>query len=254
MSEKWRGGRILFALLVLCCFRAGAEDFEQAFGRSYADSMTTVTAQAPAWCRELERLGADPLTLIPVVFPEILRFSYVRDRAETLGLEALYVTGGSSRADYSIGRFQMKPSFVERLESSMAAGAAIPDGFRAALDYPAGANEPAAREIRLQRLRDPRWQVLYLAAFGSIVERRFNLDSLSTEDRIRFLAAAYNRGFWLSEEQIRSAAEWKIFPRGAKGRPGPYRYADIAVDFYLREWRRIFDATTAARQRSARSP
>jgi hypothetical protein len=252
VSEKSRGGWIVFTLLVLPGFPVGAEDFERAFGRSYADSVTTVTAQARAWCSELERLGCDPLTLVPVVFPEILRFSYVRDRAETLGLEALYVTGGSARADYSIGRFQMKPSFVERLETALAAAAAVPEGFRAALLYPAGANEPAAREIRLRRLRDPRWQVLYLAAFEYIVQSRFDLESLSTEERIRFLAAAYNRGFWLSEEQIKGAAEWKIFPRGAKGRPGPYRYADIAVHFYLGEWRRIYETTTVAEQRRAR--
>jgi hypothetical protein len=30
---------------------------------------------------------------------------------------------------------------------------------------------------------------------------------------------------------------WRIFPRGASGRPGPYRYTEIAAAFYLAYWK-----------------
>ena len=53
---------------------------------------------------------------VAVVFPELVRYSALMDFMETTAVKALYQQKGVKGADFSIGRFQMKPSFVEDLE------------------------------------------------------------------------------------------------------------------------------------------
>ena len=233
---KRRRWACTLVFLILLAAGICAEDFAGLFGKRYSESLASVASEGPSWCAELERLGADPYVLVPMVFPEVLKYSLLRDEVETVSLAALSVTRGSDLADFSIGRFEMKPSFVERIEITLASMEAPAEAFQAVIQFPPGSSEFVRRAIRLQRLRDIRWQLLYLASFSFIVRGRFDLSGLDGAALVRFLAAAYNRGFWLSREQISAAADWKLFPRGAHGRPGPYRYADIAVDCFLRHW------------------
>jgi hypothetical protein len=206
------------------------------------------------WCDQLTRLGADPEVLLPVVFPELLRSSVIRDEAEALGMAVLYVNGGARLADFSVGRFQMKPSFAEALEAVLPTLPDLPEALSAITRYPEALDERGRRAARLGRLRDQAWQLRYLAAFEHVVEWRSRTASQPTEVRIRFLAAAYNRGFWFTAEEIRAAGLWRLFPRAGRGAPGPYRYADVAVDFYERIWRdlRPVDLTAAIPRSSAR--
>ena len=53
---------------------------------------------------------------VAVVFPELVRYSALMDFMETTAVKALYQQKGVKGADFSIGRFQMKPSFVADLE------------------------------------------------------------------------------------------------------------------------------------------
>ena len=226
------------AMAALCALlgagAACAEDFAAVFGSRYEAAVSYVTAHAREWSAEMVRRGADPRVLVPVVFPEVLKYTLFRDEVETLGLSVLYVSRGPRLADFSIGRFQMKPSFVEALERAL--GSAPPPAFADIVAFPSTADERARRAIRLDRLRDLTWDVAYLAAFGRLTAERFDLGSLEEVERVRFLAASYNRGFLLPRAEIEAAELWRIFPRGASGWPGPYRYTDIAVDFYLRVW------------------
>ncbi len=61
---------------------------------------------------EEERWGA-----ISIVLPELIRWNALQDIMETTALELLYVEKGKDGADFSIGYFQMKPSFIENLEN-----------------------------------------------------------------------------------------------------------------------------------------
>src|SRR5659263_87768 len=49
---------------------------------------------------------------IAVIFPELVRYSALRDKMEITVLKALYINIGDEYANFSIGRFQMKPSFA----------------------------------------------------------------------------------------------------------------------------------------------
>ena len=50
---------------------------------------------------------------IAVIFPELVRYSALRDKMEITLLKALYINLGEDYANFSIGQFQMKPSFAE---------------------------------------------------------------------------------------------------------------------------------------------
>jgi hypothetical protein len=234
-------------LLGLCVPRAEGEDFPRIFGARYARALGIVEQNAPSWCVRLSELGVDPEVLLPVVFPELLRSSLIRDEAETLGLALLYVNGGTQRADFSVGRFQMKPSFVEALEVALPSLERLPPGLGGEDILPRSPDGPGVRADRLARLRDPGWQVRYLALFGRVVDSRWHSAALPIEDRIRLAAAAYNRGFWHTDSEIRTAITWRLFPRTGLGAPGPYRYTDVAVDFYVRVWRERYARITAAK-------
>jgi hypothetical protein len=238
----WRRA-LLSAFALAFSVSAAAEDFRQGFGERYLEAVRYVEAHADAWCGRLAQLGADPRILVPVIFPELLKYTVFRDDIETLGLAVLYVSGGTARGNFSIGRFQMKPSFIETLEAEIARRPDLPSAVRAIAEFPNGASLKERRAIRLDRIRSEAWQVTYLAGFFAIASSRFDLRGLSIEERIRFVSAAYNRGFWYPASEITRAEGFRIFPHGSGGSPGPYRYTDIAVDFFETFW----DAMYAAR-------
>jgi hypothetical protein len=231
-------GRTLLVSLMLCASVARAQDFEAVFGNRYASAVAAVRTRQSSWRAACEDLGADARLLIPVVFPELLRRSIIREGAEDLGLATLYVSRGSRAADFSVGIFQMKPSFAEAVEGNLIALPSIPDAIRPLIDFPGTLSERDRRAARYRRLREEGWQLRYLAGFALIVGTRFPLESLRAEDQIRFLAAAYNHGFWLSWDEITAAESLQLFPNGvSRGSHEQYRYTDVAVDFYVRYWR-----------------
>lgn len=58
--------------------------------------------------------------IIAIAFPEVIRFNSFSDLIETSSNRILYINGGKMASDFSIGYFQMKPSFVEDLEKFVA--------------------------------------------------------------------------------------------------------------------------------------
>jgi hypothetical protein len=196
-----------------------------------------VLARHRTWIAVLESLQADAGTLVPAVFPELLRRRPVRDEVENAALAALYVARGTSAADFSVGRFQMKPSFAERLETAVGGLPDPPPGIALICAWPPGEGEAARRRERFLRLCSEEWQLRYLAAMEHVLRARFALESMGREERIRFVAAAYNHGFWRGGDEIEGAADWRLFPGG--GPDAPFRYADVAVDFWRRYWRAL---------------
>lgn len=231
-------GAALLLAFALAAAPAPGQDFEAVFGGRYKAAVQLTRERGAVWAARCAALGADPQTLVPVIFPELLRFSLLRSEVEMLGVATLYVQQGTRGADFSIGRFQMKPSFVETLERGIRADTGAPPGLRVILEFPGAATERDRRAARYGRLASDDWQLTYLACFYRLVSRRFALQDLPVEDRIRFLASAYNHGFQLDRQEIIRAEDLRCFPSGrASGRPNPWRYTDVAVDFYERYWR-----------------
>jgi hypothetical protein len=172
--------------------------------------------------------GFTPEFLFGIVAPELTQYSYLRNKVETYSLRVFYVQSGKEYADFSIGCFQMKPSFIERLEEHLSADSLLRAKY--ALCLFAQPESKAARSERVSRLNSVEWQINYLALFCETVRRRFgHLEFSTEEERLRFYASAYNSGFHRSAQQINETAQKALFPHFSKQK---FRYADISIMLY----------------------
>lgn len=183
-----------------------------------------------------------------VVFPELIRYSIIQDKVETGAVRALYMNKGAAGCDFSIGRFQMKPSFVETLERRwMRSGLAQEYGL-----YFDTAEKQNARKVRVSRLEDERWQFLYLAIFLKMLYLDYGsydkngeqvqegLETLSKREQVRLAATAYNRGCrWAnpgygSLDALRVKAKQKNFHLAIvpTRKTKYYVYGDLAVKHF----------------------
>ena len=183
-----------------------------------------------------------------VIFPELIRYSMFQDKMETGAVRSLYVTKGSGGCDFSIGRFQMKPSFAEDLERRwMRSGLAREYGL-----YFDTKDSEMARKVRISRLEDEEWQCIYLAVFLKMLYMDYGsydkngeftqngIDMLPLREQVRLAATAYNRGCrWVNPgygplEEIRAKAYEKHFHTAVvpNARTRRYVYADIALKHF----------------------
>lgn len=193
-----------------------------------------------------------------VIFPELIRYSLFQDKMETGAVKSVYVSKGSGGCDFSIGRFQMKPSFAEEIENRwMRSGMAS----RYGLYFDTKDNE-IARKVRISRLEKEEWQCIYLAVFlkmlyldyGSVNKQgewtQDGIETLSMEEQVRLASTAYNRGCrWVnpgygSLDDIRSKSREKHFHLAfiPTSRTKRYVYSDIALKHFKELKRKYPDA------------
>jgi len=161
--------------------------------------------------------------------PEIANHNALGEAAQARASEVFYIQLGEGYADFSLGVFQMKPSFIEGLEKEVASDSTLKK-FRKILSFPQSTPSECRRE-RLRRINDPVWRMTYLCCFCKVLESKHpNLAFESQESKLKFYAAAYNLGFHRSEADIRKWMVKPFFPnRGAKR---DLAYADVANEFY----------------------
>src|SRR5664280_665969 len=138
---------------------------------------------------------------ISIIFPELVRYSALQDKIEITLLKALYINLGNDYADFSIGQFQMKPSFAEliREKASVVTGNKSEISFKKISDYD---NIKDFRKSIVSDLEDPKSQIRYLIAFIKICERNFNTGRKDEMSAIEFLATAYNFGIDKNQKEI----------------------------------------------------
>lgn len=166
---------------------------------------------------------------LAIVFPEMIRWSTFKNFFETSALETLYVLKGKSAADFSIGYFQMKPSFVEDLENYVAQHPSVSSLTFIVLKEN---TEKECRAERIKRLKQWSWQVRYAHVYWLIAQDVFKNKSFSNaEERVHFLATAYNYGFLKPIEYIEKWEKKVAFPYGTHYAGEQVIYADLAVEF-----------------------
>lgn len=107
---------------------------------------------------------------IAVIFPELVRYSALRDKMEITLLKSLYISLGDEYANFSIGQFQMKPSFAELIRSQ--APAAM--GRKSEIKFKSRSEFDKTYEFRksiVSDLEDPKTEFRYLIAFYKICEK-----------------------------------------------------------------------------------
>jgi len=223
---------IFICILAVVCISAKAQSqYSAVFGQDYETALSYMNNNRLLQHKVFEHNRVPAEVLIPVIFPERIRYSMIRDYFETESMKFFYVNEGSEFADFSIGDFQLKASFAEETEAFIQKIPKLKEKYK--LLIISNENNKKTRETRIKRLQNTAYQLFYISAFYDIVNYRFNLSRLSKEDQIRFTASAYNHGFTKSKESIERYAKLKFFPYGSAYPGQQYAYSDIAYDFYL---------------------
>jgi hypothetical protein len=178
------------------------------------------------------KMGVPMDELAAVAAPEHHRYGRFRDWLETTGLEVGYVQGGKTYVDFSIGFFQMKPSFAEEMEAAIAQSGQLRALFTDLLPS-FGIGERTGRSERLGRLKDLQTQWRYLCAFWLLQHERYpELIGFDSEDRIAFVATAYNLGPSADLYDIHAWQKIRAFPYGRRSEVPQCSYAEAALSFY----------------------
>ena len=221
----------VFTIIVLM-FVANTYCFAQSYSELYPKECSQAKQFFAEHKNEFEQAGKNAGLsaefLFAIVAPELSQFAYLSNKVETYSLKVMYVQGGKAYADFSIGFFQMKPSFIEQMENSVAADEDLKAKFS---DYLfAEPNSRQARVSRIDRLNTTEWQLKYLTLFCVLVNKRFaSVSFADEEEKLRFYASAYNAGVHRMENDIKQIGEKSLFPHFSRQK---FRYADVALWFY----------------------
>ena len=204
---------MLCLLLLTGSGTAFSVNYPKVFGDDWTSAVQYVHEQHAAWKPLFEAFGVDARLAEAVVFPELIRYSRWQDEIETAAVNGLYVLQGTSGANFSIGRFQMKPSFAEEVETAWNQSALAQEyGFVFNLQ-----DGVEARRSRIRRL-----------------DTMEELQALQLVDQVGMLATIYNRSFSTTWEQVCQLRRQKSFHTDmiVTRHTKRYCYADIAQAYY----------------------
>ena len=224
----------LLLLFLITIHYAKAQDVnpEQYFGDSYSEALKFLNVNRNSFEKCFAKYGVDANEAFAVVFPEIIRFNRFSDFIETSALELTYVRGGSAFADFSIGHFQMKPSFIESIEQNLQLDSTLKVEFKDIYGYPNNLSESEIRNCRLDRLKQESWQLKYLSCFIRLAEKRFAKELMQNPNRrLLILSSSYNLGLNSTYVELKSLSERKTFPYG-KMHLGRFSYYDVSSYFF----------------------
>ena len=205
-------------------------DYKVLFGDNWEDATTWVEENKVWMVPELKEFNIDYSTAISIIFPELVRYSSLRDKMEITLCKSLYIYKGSRYADFSIGIFQMKPSFAEliRDEAFIVMGIKSKKLFKDKHEYE---DMTTYRADIIKDMENPQTQLNYLIAFYKICEANFKLKKMDKDYLIKFLATAYNYGFTKEQADIDSIIDKKFF-NTVPFREKNYSYGDVSLFWY----------------------
>ncbi len=190
-----------------------------------SDAISFINENKSSIHQSLKSLSSEEqLIAISIVAPEISQFSSFQNFLELRTLFVMYLNTGQS--DFSVGYFQMKPSFIELMEKKVKSSSLLTKEYKDVI--PKGSMR-AKRKFRLERLGSLQGQLRYLKLFIDIV--KINTSSINFnnfETKLKYWATLYNSGLDLQEPDVLTRQGQKLFPRYEK----KYNYSSIALEFY----------------------
>ncbi len=224
---------VLAAVVVFCTAASYScrDPFEREYRKEFRTAVGYFASSGFASVTDTMRLSHTPEFVYSIVAPEVIIYTRLKDQIETHLTAILYVSRGAQYGDFSVGRFQMKPSFVESVELHIRRNPELWERYGyCTVPRSKPRDERAEREERMRRLVSDEWQVRYIAAVTEIIRSRFpGIEFGSAEEELAFYATAYNSGFLNSEDYIRSRTELELFPRFSKKK---YNYASVSAAVY----------------------
>lgn len=204
----------LVAAMILYSPKVNSQSYQDIFPLSFEQALEFTEKIRPDLENIALQYNLSGNQLLPIIFPECARFSLIQDIIETTGLELLYVNFGEAYADFSIGHFQMKPSFIEELEAFVSKNSSM-HAFLFIVEYP-NTSLKEIRSIRLQRLSNLKWQMKYLCCvFKALEIIHRKKEFVDEKSKLLFYATAYNCGFLSKAEDVNKWMDKKYFPYGA---------------------------------------
>lgn len=207
-------------------------DLGKTFGSKAAASEKRLDALQDHFMLCAKICNADTRFMQSIVFPEVMRYSSLKDGIETESLRTLYVQFGAAYANFSIGLFQMKPAFAEQVETK--SKQLLPEHIYKELQlaYPS-TDEQSIRQQRVERLQDNDWQLVYLTAFISLCNELYKAKNFSSPtEKLQWYATIYNAGFDRTDAQIKRKIEQDNFYLSQQMPGKKFKYAAIAAWFY----------------------
>ncbi len=222
---------ILLWLLIMGKATVFSATYQQLFGKEWKEAEQFVYTHHQEWTTIFKEFGVNDRMAEAIVFPELIRYSKWQDEIEKAAVNGLYILRGASGADFSIGHFQMKPSFAEEVEQAWNQSARAQEyGFTFNLQQNA-----EARRSRIRRLSTTEGQCRYLALFVLLQqERHKELLQLTPQEQVRHLATLYNRCFSASWDTVVRLTSTRHFHTDiiATRQTVRYCYSDIAAEAY----------------------
>ena len=221
---------MLWLLLILGNATAFSTNYPKVFGDDWTSAVQFVNEHHAAWKPLFDEFGVDVRLAEAIVFPELIRYSRWQDEIEKAAVNGLYIVKGTKGANFSIGRFQMKPSFAEEVEPAWNQSALAKEyGFVFNIQ-----DRVEARRSRIRRLGTLEGQCRYLAIFIRLQFLRHpQLNQLKLKEQAGMLATIYNRSFFTTWEQARHLRHRRSFHTEmiTTGHNKKYCYADISQAF-----------------------
>jgi len=228
---------ILIALLFVSFTTPVTNDYRQEFGSDYTWAVQWMKLHSATIDKYAKQYNIPAKELKAIVFPELIRYNTIYDAIEINSLKYLYVSEGKEYADFSVGYFQMKPSFAEMVEQD--ANVYLDAGFLQSGGWGQFKNitdDESSRKERVARITSTEQQVVYLCAFYKICEKKFSgYIFTSVNDKLKFFATCYNAGYRRSYENLLAAQSKKYFHTGQLLVSVNYNYADISNYYFEKE-------------------
>jgi hypothetical protein len=229
--------KILFSALILLSFTTPVtHNYPAIFGSNYAWANKWLIANNNLFDKMAQTYKVPSKALKAIVFPELIRYNAVYDALEIASLKFLYISRGKDYADFSVGYFQMKPSFAEKIEADALIYLTKEETGLLGLSNMAlhnDENEEDIRSERIKRITSKTGQLNYLIAFYKICKSKFGAVVFNTEEEcIRFFATCYNAGYHFTENEVRENSVKCFYHTGKFMKAGLYCYADISAYWY----------------------
>jgi hypothetical protein len=233
--------RIFFRLLLvlngiaLLFFGSLAQNaaYPEVFGENWTRALRFVEENQGWMRKECKLCQVDYSLAVSMVFPELVRYSAVRDKIEITLLKALYTHKGAEYSDFSVGVFQIKPSCAEKVIGEILTTEDRKlSGYFLKLHH--SLSDMEKRTAILKELEDPEAEFIYVLGMVRLLDKKYKKTSWSgAEEKVGFYAAAYNAGFYNSEAWIRQQMSAATFHTGIIKPSVCYSYAGISKAFYI---------------------
>lgn len=205
-------------------------DYATVFGKDW-DKANSFLNENRDWMEPLLEKNHIPYNLaVSVIFPELVRYSALRDKMEITLLKALYINLGEEYANFSVGQFQIKPSFADRVRQEAPSVMKRRSGisFKSAASFDDITNY---RKSIITDLEDAKTEFCYVIAFIKICEKKYRDEKKDDLSWLKFLSTAYNYGIDKSAEQIEQMADRRFFSTKLFGST-TYSYSDVSLYWY----------------------